>query len=142
MVQRLWGVVFQLELEQSESIDELVASDISTGMFLLFEHYPLTPVFTLITISLWIVFFVTSADSVTFVLAMMTSGGQLSPSVAKKIVWSLTISVDAAILLFSESLEGLQRMAIAAALPFALIKLLLFWSLFRRLRHELKHKNI
>ena len=142
MVQRLWGVVFQLELEQSESIAELMASDISTGMFLLFEHYPLTPVFTLITVLLLIVFFVTSADSVTCVLAMTTSGGQLSPSVAKKIVWNLTISVDAAILLFSESLEGLQRMAIAAALPFALIKLLLFWSLFRRLRHELKHKNI
>jgi len=46
---------------------------------------------------------------------MMTSGGQLSTSAAKKIFWSLMISGTATVLLFSGGLGGLQWMAIAAA---------------------------
>ena len=78
------------------------------------SHQPLlgsilTPVLLLV------VFLVTSAESVTLTLSMMTSGGQLSTSEAKKIFWSLTISSTATVLLFSGGLGGLQWMAIAAA---------------------------
>ncbi|MAH64581.1 MAG: hypothetical protein CMN54_14295 [SAR324 cluster bacterium] len=62
-----------------------------------------------------VVFLVTSAESVTLALSMMTSGGQLSTSAAKKIFWSLMISGTATVLLFSGGLGGLQSMAIAAA---------------------------
>ena len=60
-------------------------------------------------------FLVTSAESVTLALSMMTSGGQLSTSAAKKIFRSLMISGAATVLLFSGGLGGLQWMAIAAA---------------------------
>ena len=60
-------------------------------------------------------FLVTSAESVTLALSMMTSGGQLSTSAAKKIFWTLMISSTATVLLFSGGLGGLQWMAIAAA---------------------------
>ncbi len=136
------GSAFQLELEHSEGIAQQVVADISTGLFRLYEYYPLTPVLTLLTVLLLIVFFVTSADSATFVLAMMTSNGELFPSATKKVVWSITVSGTAAALLFSGGLEALQRMAIAAALPFTVIMLLLCTSLFKGLRYEFKSRRL
>jgi glycine betaine transporter len=130
------GAAFHLELHEGADIAATVAQDVSTGLFNLYAHFPLTNVLTVLTIVLLVVFFVTSADSATFVLAMMTSGGQENPPAGRKIIWGLTVSATAAILLFSGGLEGLQRMAIAAALPFAGIMLLLCVSLLRGVRYE------
>jgi glycine betaine transporter len=135
------GSAFHLELQQGAHIAATVAEDVSTGLFKLYSFYPLSSVLTLLTVLLLVVFFVTSADSATFVLGMMTSGGQQDPPAAKKIIWGLTVSVTAAILLFTGGLEGLQRMAIAAALPFTGIMLLLCLCLLRGVRYELRHEQ-
>lgn len=134
------GAAFHLELEQGAKIAAAVSQDISTGLFKLYSYYPLSNVLTLLTVLLLVVFFVTSADSATFVLGMMTSGGEEDPPASKKLVWGLTVSTTAAILLFTGGLEGLQRMAIAAALPFAGIMLLLCLCLIKGLRYEFKHE--
>ncbi|MFW6179357.1 MAG: BCCT family transporter, partial [Desulfohalobiaceae bacterium] len=70
----------------------------------------------------------------------MTSGGRLFPPASKKIVWGLTVSSTAAILLYSGGLEALQRMSIAAALPFTLIMLFLCRSLHKGLAYEFKYE--
>ncbi len=134
------GAAFHLELDQGAQIAAAVAQDVSTGLFKLYSFYPLTNVLTLLTVLLLVVFFVTSADSATFVLGMMTSGGQENPPASKKLIWGLTVSTTAAILLFTGGLEGLQRMAIAAAMPFAGIMLLLCLCLLKGLRYEFKQE--
>jgi glycine betaine transporter len=98
-------------------------------------------VLTLVTVLLLVVFFVTSADSATFVLAMMTSGGRETPSTLKKLTWGVTVSATAAVLLFFGGLEALQRMAIAAALPFTVILLLMCRSLLKGVRYEFRHER-
>ncbi|MGM0539897.1 MAG: BCCT family transporter, partial [Thermodesulfobacteriota bacterium] len=133
------GAAFFLELREGAEIAEAVSEDVSVGMFRLYAHYPLSGVLTMLTVLLLGVFFVTSADSATFVLSMMTSQGNLNPSAAKKIIWGLTVSTTAIILLFSGGLEALQKMAIAAALPFSVIMLFLCRSLVKGLRYEFKH---
>lgn len=135
------SAAFHLELEKGVDIASVVAADISTGLFKLYAHYPLSGVLTALTVLLLVVFFVTSADSATFVLSMMTSGGQENPPGSKKLTWGLTISTTAAILLFSGGLEGLQRMAIAAALPFSGIMLLLCLCLLKGVRYEFRHER-
>jgi glycine betaine transporter len=135
------GAAFNLELHQGAGIAAAVSEDISTGLFKLYSFYPLSEVLTMLTVVLLVVFFVTSADSATFVLSMMTSGGQENPPAAKKLIWGLTVSATAAILLFSGGLEGLQRMAIAAALPFAGIMLLLCLCLLRGVRYEFRKER-
>ncbi len=131
------GAAFGVELNGG-GVAAVVAQDVSTGLFRLYEHYPLSQVLTMLTVALLAVFFVTSADSATFVLAMMTSHGDATPPALKKIVWGLTVSATAAILLYSGGLEALQRMAIAAALPFTVIMALMCRSLYKGLRYEMR----
>jgi len=135
------GAAFHVELSGQADIAATVAADVSTGLFKLYAFYPLSEVLSLITVVLLGVFFVTSADSATFVLAMMTSGGNPTPSAAKKIIWGATISLTAVALMHSGGLEALQRMAIAAALPFALIMLLMCKSLHKGLCYELREQS-
>ncbi|TVM18366.1 glycine/betaine ABC transporter permease [Oceanidesulfovibrio indonesiensis] len=131
------GAAFLVELNGG-GLAAHVADDVSTGLFKLYAHYPMSEVLSLITVVLLGVFFVTSADSATFVLAMMTTHGDATPPASKKIVWGLTVSLTAAILLYSGGLEALQRMAIAAALPFTIIMVLLCRSLHKGLSYEMR----
>jgi glycine betaine transporter len=135
------GAAFHLELHEGIGIAEAVAQDVSTGLFQVYAHYPFSGALTLVTVLLLVVFFVTSADSATFVLAMMTSGGRETPSMLKKLTWGVTVSATAAVLLFFGGLEALQRMAIAAALPFTVILLLMCRSLLKGVRYEFRHER-
>ena len=130
------GAGLHLELETKAEFAGLVSENVSVALFELFSFYPLTPVLTAIAVTLLMVFFITSADSATYVLAMMTSGGELRPANWKKIVWGVTVSVTACILLFSGGLDALQRMSITAALPFTAIMLLLCYCLWLGMRYE------
>ncbi len=134
------GAAFHLELHQGADIAAAVAEDVSTGLFKVYAHYPMGEALTLTTVALLVVFFVTSADSATFVLAMMTSGGLENPPALKKLIWGLTVSVTAGVLLFSGGLDALQRMAIAAAMPFTIIMVLLCHSLYKGVRYEFTYE--
>lgn len=131
------GAAFDVELAQQADLAQRVVDDVSVGLFHLYDYFPLTVVLSLITILLLSVFFITSADSATYVLSMMTSGGMLYPPLAKKLIWGLVISTTAAVLLYAGGLEALQKMAITAALPFTLIMALMVISLMKGLRFEL-----
>jgi glycine betaine transporter len=135
------GAAFHIELGGQAGLAAAVAEDVSTGLFSLYSHYPLGQALSLLTVVLLGVFFVTSADSATFVLAMMTSNGNATPPASKKLVWGAVVSITAAVLLYSGGLEALQRMAIAAALPFALIMLALCRSLHKGLAWEFKEHD-
>lgn len=137
----LWFSIFggaglHLQLQGQVDIAGRAAENVSVALFELFSYYPFSGLLTLVAVLLLMVFFITSADSATYVLAIMTSGGQLRPGNLKKVVWGLTISSTACVLLFSGGLEGLQRMSVTAALPFNLIMLVLCYCLWLGLRYE------
>ncbi|MEO8856349.1 MAG: BCCT family transporter [Burkholderiaceae bacterium] len=81
-------------------------------------------------------FFVTSADSATLVLAMLTSGGVHEPTMGRKIIWGVMQAAVAAVLLVAGGLQALQSMAVIAAVPFAIILVLVCFSLTRALQEE------
>ncbi len=134
------GAAFNLEIVQGVKISEAVSDNVSTALFVLYSHYPFSGALTLITVILLIVFFVTSADSATFVLAMMTSKGSQNPPQIKKIIWGVTVSASACTLLLTGGLKALQKMSIAAALPFTLIMLFLCICLLRGFQYEFRNE--
>ncbi len=131
------SALFQ-EFEAGAQVGEAVLDDVSTGLFAVFDLYPGSLILSNIAIILLVVFFVTSADSATFVLGIMTSHGSMNPSLAKKLIWGITQSSVAAILLVSGGLQALQQMAITAALPFTFVLILMCYTLWRGLAAEAK----
>ncbi len=130
------GASLFLELERGAGIGLSVQEDVSTALFMVFEHFPGTIILSNVAILLLVVFFVTSADSATFVLGIMTSQGSPNPSLSKKLIWGVTQSSVAAILLVSGGLAALQQMAITAALPFTFVLLLMCYNLWKALSAE------
>ncbi len=134
------GAGFFLELQQGVDFAAGAAENVSGALFELFSHFPLSGLLSVLAVILLTVFFVTSADSATFVLAMMSSKGNLRPPLSKKVSWGLIQSTAAAVLLLSGGLEALQRMAIVAALPFTVVMILMVRSLLKAMRYEVRHE--
>ncbi len=70
---------------------------------------------------------------------MVTAGGKPNPPVAQRIFWAVTEGVVAAALLVAGGLSALQTAAIATGLPFAILLLLMVFSLYRGLSSD--HSN-
>lgn len=108
------------------------------SLFGVLETYPLSMVLSILTILIIVIFFVTSADSGTFVLGMMTSKGIQNPTRRIKMIWDVFLSLTALALIYSGGLLALQNTMIVAALPFSFIILLMAISLIKSLRQEAK----
>ncbi|WLR43052.1 BCCT family transporter [Bacillus carboniphilus] len=132
----LWFSVFggsALHLQHFDSIailDIINEQGTEIALFSVFEEFPLGSLMSFIAVLLISTFFITSADSATFVLGMQTTNGSLNPSNFIKFVWGIIQSASAAILLYSGGLAALQRASIIAALPFAIILICVVFSFF------------
>jgi len=78
-------------------------------------------------------FFVTSADSSTLAVSMMTTGGKAKPSNINRIFWGVVLGLTAAILILggSGSANTLQQAAIITGTPFAFVCFLAMLSLIK-----------
>lgn len=137
----VWFSVFgatalNFEIFRQLGIVQAVQQDITSALFITLGHLPLGIIFSLIATLLIITFFVTSADSATFVLGMLSSGGKINPSSRVKLTWGFLQSSIAAVLLISGGLEGLQTASIVAALPFAFIMVIMCFSILKALEEE------
>ncbi|MDP3324346.1 MAG: BCCT family transporter, partial [Hydrogenophaga sp.] len=83
-----------------------------------------------------LVFFVTSGDSATLVLGMMSTGGDENPGARVKIVWGLLVSGIAISLLLAGGVKAVQTATIVFALPFTLVILLMALALWRGVRED------
>ena len=122
-------------------IAQIVQRDITTALFVTLRHLPLGLLMAIVATILIITFFVTSADSATFVLGMMSSNGDLNPTNKVKILWGVLQSAIAVILLLTGGLKGLQTASIVAALPFSLIMLAMCVSIYRAFNEEHRQKR-
>lgn len=120
------------------SIDTLkkVAELPETGIFVVLKEYPFGTVLSVIALVLLCTFFITSANSGTFVLSQLTSEGSLQPPKNKMVLWGVAMAVLAVGLLMAGGLEPLQTISIAAAFPFIFIMIATAVSLIKALKEE------
>ena len=133
-----WFAIFgtsalHLQLVQGIDIAAQVTKDISVGVFALYKYYPLGFIMSLLMLVLITTFFVTSANSATFVLSMYSNQGDLNPSKAKMGVWGVLMAALAIVLLMTGGLQNLQTISLTAAPPFAIIMVCACISLWRSL---------
>ncbi|MDB8792804.1 BCCT family transporter [Romboutsia sp. 1001216sp1] len=112
------------------------------ALFEVFSQYQLGGMLSIVAMVLLCTFFVSSADSATYVLGMFTSNGDLNPKGSKKIAWGLIQALLAIALLLSGGLDTLQMVSIVSAFPFTIIVLLSIVSIIKALREEVKQENI
>lgn len=142
IVSFIWFSVFGvLGIETGKKHHELFKMAPETQLFGVFHHLPMGFVLSIVALLLIASFFITSADSATFVLGMQTSFGSLEPSSYIKVSWGIAQSLIAFILLFSggdTGLNSLQSAAIISALPFSIIVILMMISFYKDANRERK----
>jgi choline/glycine/proline betaine transport protein len=136
-----WMVVFggtgiALDRATEGAMFAAVDDNVSTAVFVMLEQLPMTLITTVLTTMVVAVFFVTSSDSGSLVVDILTSGGDRESPPWQKVFWALLEGAVAAILLVAGGLAALQTAAITTALPFAAIMLLICFSLHKGLRAE------
>ena len=131
------GTALNLELGDSPGIiADAVNAEVATALFVMLQQLPLTGITSFVGIILVVVFFVTSSDSGSLVVDNLTSGGKLDSPVPQRVFWAAMEGVVAAVLLLGGGLTALQTAAITTGLPFAIVLLVMCYSLYRGLGEE------
>ncbi|MEF8792106.1 BCCT family transporter [Thiohalorhabdus sp.] len=143
----LWFTVFgdtalQIELFGVGGLVEAVQANVATSLFAFLEQFPMALVSSVVSLILVAVFFVTSSDSGSLVIDIITSGGQTEPPTPQRVFWAVTEGVVAIVLLLGGGLVALQTAAITAGLPLAVLLLLAMVALVRGLRAYVAEEHL
>lgn len=130
------GTALFQELQMNSVISEAVQENVATALFVMVESFPASFFINLLAIILVVSFFVTSSDSGSLVVDSLTSGGKLDAPVGQRIFWAQMEGLVAAVLLLGGGLTALQTASILAGLPFAVIVLIMCYSLYKGLQEE------
>ncbi len=122
----------------NETIVEAVNNNIATALFVFLEDYPFAFILNIIAIILISGFFITSSDSGSLVVDNLTSGGKLDAPVGQRVFWAFAEGGIAAVLLIGGGLQALQTATIVTGLPFAIILIIMCFSLYKGLNEDLR----
>ncbi len=130
------GTALHIELMGTGGIAAAVDNNVATALYVTLEQLPLAQVTTIVATLVIMTYFVTSSDSGSLVIDMLTAGGDPNPPRIQRVFWAVLEGVVASILLVAGGLNALQSAAISSGLPFSLIILVMCYSLVKGLRSE------
>lgn len=127
---------FELENEQPGILTEPVVEggDPSPALFILLEQYPLATLVSVFALFVIMIFFVTSIDSASMVMDMMSTGEENKAPTFYRVLWGVMIgAVAASLLLISgeTALEALQSAVIVIGVPFFFLHFVMMYSLVK-----------
>lgn len=149
------GAAFFVELAGPGGLVEAAQDDLARSLFVFLETLPIatgmsipptimTLVGGLATVAI-ILFFVTSSDSGSLVIDIITAGGKANPPTAQRVYWATLEGIVAAVLLVGGGLVALQTAAISAGLPFSILILGMVFGLHHALvmdrRNQAGHQS-
>lgn len=130
------GVAVHMEMLGSYGFVEAVQADYGSAIFRFIEHYPFTKGLMVVIMIMIVLWFVTSADSASLVVDMLTAGGETDPPKIQRLFWVTSEGIIAAVLLAAGGLGALQAAAIVAGLPFAIVVFVMMYCLWRGLGRD------
>lgn len=139
----LWFGVFGVLSMKAVQVDPSIASlSLENILFGVLRQLPMFPLLSGLVIVLVFSFFVTSADSATFVLSMQSEDGRLNPSNRTKILWGILVSSIAGVLLINGGLNALQNVLVIVAFPFSILLLLVVIATLKEMEYERKEMGL
>ena len=123
-------------------IADAVNKNIAVALFVMLNNLPLSIITSIFGVLLIVTFFVTSSDSASLVIDIITSGGHTNPPTIQRIFWAVTEGLVAIVLLLGGGLIALQTASIITGLFFAIILLFVCLSLLKGLKEELENLKI
>ena len=138
----LWMSVFggsaiNLQMTGERDVATAVNENVATALFDMLEAFPLTSIVSFVGVLLLVSFFVTSSDSGSLVVDHLTSGGKLDSPKLQRVFWAVMEGLVAIALLIGGGLAALQTAAVSIGLPFAVILLIMCWSMKKAFTEEL-----
>jgi len=124
------------------ALSDQAFSDISLSMFAFLEYLPFTTIMSIITIILISLFFITNAEAVTFVLAMLSQNGDLNPDKKVKLTWGVYMAAVTALLLLTGDISTIQTLAIITSFPLTILMMFMCYSLIKELAKEDIHLGV
>ncbi|MDG5776230.1 BCCT family transporter [Haloarculaceae archaeon H-GB2-1] len=105
-------------------LDAVGKYGVSVSGFPLFANLPLGGLLSAVFMLLVVTFFVTSADSSTLALGMLTTGGKEHPSTLNRVIWGGLMGALASLLIVGGGIQALRSSAIITGGPFAVISVI------------------
>jgi BCCT family betaine/carnitine transporter len=106
------------------------------ALFKMLERLPFTELVSTISVFLIAIFFVTSADSGSLVMDIITAGGKMDAPVQQRVFWCLLAGIVAIALMLGGGMASLQALTISIGLPFGVVLLIMCVGLIKGLREE------
>ena len=139
----LWMSVFggtaihQLLFDGYTGVTEVIAqSKPELALFRMLEMMPIKTVLYFVSVFLLVVFFVTSSDSGSLVVDMISAGGKLEAPPVQRAFWCSIEGLVAVVLLLGGGLASLQAAVLMAGLPFSVLLVVMMICVWKGLRRE------
>ncbi len=133
----LGGTATHLQLTGQADLSQALTDTGTEGaLFSLLGEFPLATLTSTLVMALIALFFISSADSASMVLGMLSQRGTITPSRWIVGLWGISIACVAAALTLAGGLQVMQSATILVATPFLLVLVAIGVNLVRELKDE------
>jgi choline/glycine/proline betaine transport protein len=130
------GALNMILNEGATNLLDAVNANTSTALFVFLEQFPFTWLTSILGTLLVVTFFVTSSDSGSLVIDILTAKDGDEPPVWQRIFWAVLEGVVAVVLLAAGGIGALQAASLASALPITVLLLVMAFCLYKSLSIE------
>jgi len=141
----LGGTAIFHEMNKTAGYTSVIAADGSVdanaALFQVLEQLPAGGLLVVGAIVLSAIFFITSSDSGSLVMAMLATGGDTEPRNWIRVFFTLATAALAAALLLAGGLAAIQTLAVSIALPFSVVMILMCVATFKALQRNVRRAD-
>ncbi|AEE23498.1 choline/carnitine/betaine transporter [Glaciecola sp. 4H-3-7+YE-5] len=134
-----WMTVFggtAIQQVVADGYQTAVNAELPLQLFAVLDGLPLASITSFIAIVLVIVFFVTSSDSGSLVIDVISAGGKVEAPTPQRVFWCVFEGLVAVSLILGGGLIALQAMAVSTGFPFTIVLLIAAFSMVKGLMSE------
>lgn len=135
----LWMTVFgETAINQlvKDGYEAVASAALPLQLFTMLDALPLAQITSFIAIVLVVVFFVTSSDSGSLVIDVISAGGKVDAPMPQRVFWCVFEGLVAIALILGGGLVALQAMAVATGFPFTIVLLVACVAVVKGLMSE------